>query len=57
MFRSEAGKSYFSGAPLKLHRLDEQAGSGRLGPVAGPVDRNQGDRVFATPGSVKDGSI
>ena len=37
--------------------LDEERDSGRLRPVAGPVDRDEGDRVIASLGNVYDGSI
>ena len=37
--------------------LDEERDSGRLRPVAGPVDSDEGDRVIASLGNVYDGSI
>ena len=37
--------------------LDEERGTGRCRPVAGVVDRDDGDRVIASVGNVYDGSI
>ena len=37
--------------------LDEERGTGRRRPVAGPVDRNERDRVISSVGNVYDGSI
>ena len=37
--------------------LDEERDSGRRRPVAGPVDRDERDRVIASLGNVYDGSI
>lgn len=37
--------------------LDEERHTGRLRPVAGPVDRDEGDHVIASLGNVYDGSI
>jgi hypothetical protein len=37
--------------------LDEERHTGRRRPVAGPVDRDEGDRVIASLGNVYDGSI
>ena len=37
--------------------LNEERGRGRLRPVAGVVDRDEGDRVIASLGNVYDGSI
>ena len=37
--------------------LDEKRHTGRRRPVAGPVDRDEGDRVIASLGNVYDGSI
>ena len=37
--------------------LDEERGTGRRRPVAGPVDRDEGDRVIASLGNVYGGSI
>ena len=37
--------------------LDEERHTGRRRPVAGVVDRDEGDRVIASLGNVYDGSI
>ena len=37
--------------------LDEERHTGRRRSVAGPVDRDEGDRVIASLGNVYDGSI
>ena len=37
--------------------LDEEGDRGRLRPVAGSVDRNEGDRIISKLGGVYDGSI
>ena len=37
--------------------LDEERDSGRRRPVAGPVNRDERDRVVASLGNVYDGSI
>ena len=37
--------------------LDEERGTGRRRPVAGAIDRDEGDRVIASLGNVYDGSI
>ena len=37
--------------------LDEEGHTGRRRPVAGPVDRDELDRVIASLGNVYDGSI
>ena len=53
---------YFQGpsrvaVPHRSNLLDEERGSGRLRPVAGPVDRDERNRVIASLGNVYDGSI
>src|SRR5215211_6582298 len=53
---------YFQGpgrvaVPHRSKLLDEERGTGRRRPVAGPVDRDEGDRVIASLGNVYDGSI
>ena len=37
--------------------LDKERGTGRRRPIAGPVDRDKGDRVISSLGGVYDGSI
>ena len=37
--------------------LDEERGTGRRRPVAGSIDRDEGDRVIASLRNVYDGSI
>ena len=53
---------YFQGpgwvaVPHRSDLLDEERDTGRRRPVAGPVDRDEGDRVIASLGNVYDGSI
>ena len=53
---------YFQGpgraaVPGRSNLLDEERHTGRRRPVAGPIDRNDSDRVIARVGHVYDGSI
>ena len=53
---------YFQGpgraaVPHRSNLLDEERHTGRRRPVAGPIDRDDSDRVIARVGHVYDGSI